>query len=110
MRLETMRLGSRSLSGRASDAERKGPTNGCVTRPLVSESNQNLLLYGKWPRCYPSFEGTCILAIEDSLQTKTLTSTWPEIFRQVKIADGAPMLDAQQIPEWVQSLSALEQA
>ena len=43
-------------------------------------------------------------------QFKTPTSTWPETFRQARIADGEPMLDAQQIPEWVQSLSALEQA
>jgi hypothetical protein len=36
------------------------------------------------------------------------TSKWPKNSRLAKIADGAPKLDARQIPEWVQSPSVSE--
>jgi hypothetical protein len=48
--------------------------------------------------------------ILQAIQTKTPTSKWPKNSRWAKIADGAPKLDARQIPEWVQSLSVLERA
>lgn len=38
------------------------------------------------------------------------TLKWPKNPRWAKIADGAPKLDARQIPGWVQSPSALERA
>jgi hypothetical protein len=73
---------------------------------------RKLLLYGKYPRCYPNFGEGCIYVKEGSqaIQTKTPTSKWPKNSRWAKIADGAPKLDARQIPEWVQSPSGLERA